>query len=212
MNSKDLANDGFNMALPDGESVWIRPVRPSDGPLLQNGMASLSPQSRLFRFFSPISKLSDEQLHYFTEVDQHNHVAWIALSQKQPEPSGLGIARFIRLQDKPNVAEFAIVIIDSYQQRGLGCILMSLLYTLAIGKDIEILRAVILPENTVMSSWLARLGAVGEYSNGCYSMNLKLPRDFSSLTLLAQQRLKENITKIAGYLSLNQSLCQPIVL
>jgi hypothetical protein len=186
----------FNMTLPDGEPICFRPINSDDRTILEKGMSSLSSQSRLFRFFSPIVKLSDEQLRYFIEVDQNNHVAWIAVSQNQPEQTGLGSARFIRSPYQPNLAEFAIVVIDGYQKRGLGVILMSLLYKLAMIKKIEILRASILLENTVMSSWLARLGAVGEYHNGNYWMNLNVSNDLSNPTTLSLKRLNYYIKNI----------------
>jgi hypothetical protein len=63
-------------------------------------------------------------LHDFTDIDQQNHVAWIALSHDETEPHGLGIARFIRIQNQLTIAELGIVVIDSYQQRGLGIVLM----------------------------------------------------------------------------------------
>ncbi len=199
--------DGINefiMTLPDGEPICLRPISSNDRTILEKGMSSLSSQSRLFRFFSPILKLSDEQLRYFTEVDQHNHVAWIAVSQNQPEQTGFGTARFIQSKYQPNLAEFAIVVIDSYQKRGLGIILMSLLYKLAMIKKIEILRASILLENTVMSSWLGRLGAVGEYDNGAYWMNLNISNDLSTLTTISLQRLSHYIKKIEEAVAKNQ--------
>ena len=171
----------FTLPLQDGELVDFRPVRQGDRETIQNGMSALSSQSRRFRFFTPISKLSDAQLRYFTEVDQHNHIAWIALAHDAPEHPGIGIARFIRIQDQPAIAEFGVVVIDSYQSRGLGTILLALLYRMASIKDIEILRSFILAENTVMSGWLGRLGAVGLYENAIIRMDLTVSRNLSSL-------------------------------
>ena len=143
---------------------------------------TLTLQSRYFRFFSPIAKLSDAQLHYFTEVDQQNHIAWIALAHDQPGHPGLGIARLIRMRNQPTMAEFAVVVLDSHQQQGLGTILMAILYRMAAIKSIQTLRGFILPENTVMSDWLARLGAVGDYENAVYRMDLAVCSDLSCLS------------------------------
>jgi GNAT superfamily N-acetyltransferase len=184
------SSKGFDMPLADGELVHFRPVRPDDISLLETGMSALSAQSRLFRFFSPISRLSAEQLRYFTDVDQQQHVAWIAVSQRQSEPTGLGIARFVRSLQQPNMAEFAIVVIDSYQQRGLGVMLMSLLYKTAISKKIEVLSAAMLLENTIMSNWLARLGAVGAYDNGSYRMDLRISSEWPELLSSSLQKLR----------------------
>ena len=173
MEDDDLGSiEKFTLPLRDGELVDFRPVKQNDKETIQKGMLALSSKSRYFRFFSPILKLSDTQLYNFTEIDQQNHVAWIALAHNEPERRGLGVARFIRIQNQPEIAEFGIVIIDSYQQRGLGNILLAVLYRMASIKGIKILRGFVLSDNKVMSSWLGRLGAVGVYENGVYRMDL----------------------------------------
>jgi GNAT superfamily N-acetyltransferase len=166
--------EGLTLPLRDGELVDFRPVKQNDKETIQKGMLALSSRSRYFRFFSPILKLSDTQLYNFTEIDQQNHVAWIALAHNEPEQRALGIARFIRRQDQPEIAEFGVVVIDSYQQRGLGTILLAVLYRMASIKGIEMLRGFVLPDNRVMSDWLGRLGAVGMYENGVYRMDLTI--------------------------------------
>ena len=172
---------GFTLPLLDGELVDFRPVRQDDRGTIQNGMSALSSQSRRFRFFTPILRLSDAQLSNFTEIDQHDHVAWIALAHDGPEHQALGIARFIRIQYNPGIAEFAMVVIDSYQKRGLGTILLAVLYHIASIKGINILRSFILAENTAMSNWLGRLGAVGVYENDIIRMDLTVYSDLTCL-------------------------------
>lgn len=173
MDGDDLGSiEEFTLPLRDGELVDFRPVKQTDKEILQKGMLALSSESRYFRFFSPISKLSDTQLCHFTEIDQQNHVAWIALAHNEAEGRGLGSARFIRIQDQPEIAEFGLVVIDSYQQRGLGSILLAVLHRMASINGIKILRAWVLPDNTVMSKWLGRLGAVNVFENDVYRMDL----------------------------------------
>ncbi len=183
MTSLELFDNGSSFALPlrDGELVDFRPVRQADREIIQHGMSELSLKSRYFRFFTPIAKLSDAQLQYFTEVDQQNHIAWIALAHDEPGHPGLGIARFIRMRNQPTMAEFAVVVLDSHQHRGLGTVLMAVLYKMASIKGMETLRGFILPENTVMSHWLGRLGAVGDYENAVYRMDLAVCSNLSCL-------------------------------
>jgi GNAT superfamily N-acetyltransferase len=189
---------GFTLPLEGGELVDFRPVRQDDRGTLQNGMSELSSRSRLFRFFTPASKLSDELLQRFTEVDQHNHVAWIAIGHDQPQHPGLGIARFIRIKNQPAIAEFAVVVIDSYQRRGVGTILMAVLYWTARTKGIEILRGFVLPENSVMLNWLGRLGAVGRYEDGIYRMDMPVRDALSSLpNTPSAQRLRDYIERLS---------------
>ncbi len=173
MDGDDLGSiEEFTLPLRDGELVDFRAVKQNDKETLQKGMLALSSKSRYFRFFSPILKLSDTQLCNFTGIDQQNHVAWIALAHNETEDRGLGIARFIRIQNQPEIAEFGVVVIDSYQQRGLGSILLAVLHRMASIKGIEILRGYVLADNTVMSKWLGRLGAVSVFENGVYRMDL----------------------------------------
>jgi RimJ/RimL family protein N-acetyltransferase len=175
MDSNNFHNfEGFTLPLRDGELVDFRPVKQNDKETIQKGMLALSSKSRYFRFFSPILKLSDTQLHDFTEIDQQNHVAWIALGHDEPEDRGLGIARFIRIQNQPEIAEFGVVVIDSYQQRGLGTILLAVLHRMASINRIDKLRGYVLADNSVMSNWLGRLGAVAVYENGLYRMDLSV--------------------------------------
>ncbi|WP_427551883.1 N-acetyltransferase family protein (plasmid) [Methylomonas sp. MS20] len=172
----------FTLPMRDGELVDFRPVRPDDKETIQQGMLALSLKSRYFRFFSPIAKLSDIQLHHFTEIDQHDHIAWIAHAHNEPEHQGVGIARFIRIQDQPTIAEFALVVIDSYQHRGLGTVLLAMLDRIASKKGIEILRGFVLADNSVMFSWLSRLGASGVCEIDRYRMDLTVNGDLFSLT------------------------------
>ena len=172
-------HNGFSLPLQDGELVDFRPVQPDDRERLQNGMSALSLQSRYFRFFTPVSKLSDALLNYLTEADQSNHVAWIATAPDEPSHPGLGIARFIRIYDQPHIAEFAVVVIETYKRRGLGRILIAILYLIAQIEGIEVLRAFVLPENTTMITWLHRLGANGKYENGIYRMDIGVCNDLS---------------------------------
>ncbi|MGR8930943.1 MAG: N-acetyltransferase family protein [Gammaproteobacteria bacterium] len=188
---------GFTTALKDGELIDVRPVRPDDWQTIQNGMYALSEQSRYFRFFSPITKLSAAQLHYFTEVDQHDHVAWIALAHDINEHPGVAIARFIRLRERPHIAEFALTVIDNYQNRGLGTLLMTVLYLLAPSHGISILRAYVLPENRLMLGWLERLGAASCFENELLQMDLTvsnalLPPAIFALSQKVRQLLVEN--------------------
>ena len=163
--------------LRDGTQVLLRPIMPNDRERIQNGMAALSPESRYFRFFTAVESLSDEQLHYLTDVDQLDHVAWIALDSSDPEYPGLGVARFIRVKEEPTVADMALTVIDAYQCRGLGTILLALLYLLAQALGIQTLRSVVVGENRAMVKWLSSLGATGSFGRGEYQLNLAVHHD-----------------------------------
>lgn len=163
--------------LRDGTPVWLRPVVPEDRERIQNGMARLSSESRYFRFFTTSPRLSEQQLRYFSEVDQENHVAWIGLDLADPRHPGLGITRFTRSRGEPTLAEMAFVVVDAYQQRGLGTVLLALLYLLAEARAVEVLRAVVLGENFRVWHWLGSLGAKESCEAGEYRLDLRVYRD-----------------------------------
>jgi GNAT superfamily N-acetyltransferase len=109
--------------LRDGTPVRLRLVRPEDKALIVEGWSHLSPESRYRRFLSGRADLKPSELRYLTEVDGVDHVALGAISADQA-PRGLGIARFLRLAGRPDVAEAAIVVVDDMQRKGLGRLLL----------------------------------------------------------------------------------------
>jgi GNAT superfamily N-acetyltransferase len=170
-------NAPFQLTLQNGTHVLLRPVMPEDREGIQNGMAALSPESRYFRFFTSAPRLSDQQLRYFSEVDQRDHVAWLALDASNSKHPGVGVARFVRVKEEPTVAEMALTVIDAGQRRGVGTILLALLYLLAGIHGLQTLRAVVVGENTTMLRWLRGLGATGSCERGEYRLNLTVHRD-----------------------------------
>jgi GNAT superfamily N-acetyltransferase len=109
---------------------------------------------------APIQRLSGDQLHYLTELDHRDHMAWGAVDPADPDERGLGIARYVRLPDEPEVAEAAVAVIDEFQTRGLGTILLGVLSRSAMENGIRTFRAYVLEENAPMLGIIRDLGAV----------------------------------------------------
>ena len=84
------------------------------------GLQALSPLSRYRRFLAPKPRLSPSELRYLTEVDGRDHVALVAVAPRTPPTAWSGVGRFVRLAEAPDTAEFAIVVADDWQGRGLG--------------------------------------------------------------------------------------------
>lgn len=110
------------VVLADGSVVVIREVQAEDAPLLADGFARLSYESRQLRFLTSKPKLTAAELRYLTEIDHHNHEAFGALNLK--DGRGLGIARYIRDPEHPERAEVAVTVVDDWQRRGLGAELL----------------------------------------------------------------------------------------
>jgi RimJ/RimL family protein N-acetyltransferase len=136
------------IVLRDGSAVLIRPVQAADAPLLRDGFARLSPQSRQLRFLSPKQELSTAELRYFADVDHHDHEALGALSTI--DGRGVGVARFIRSAHDHEAAEIAVTVVDTWQGRGLGSALLAKLSDRAQQEGISRLTATVAVDNIPM--------------------------------------------------------------
>ena len=147
---------GSLVELRDGSQVLIRQVHREDMPMLEEGISRLSAESRQFRFLSDKRRLSPTELRYFTHIDHHNHEALGA--RDTVDGRGLGIARFIRDPDNPEVAELAIAVVDDWHRRGLGSELLSQLFVRAREEGICRFTALVADNNEAMTALLPRLG------------------------------------------------------
>ena len=138
-----------------GEAFSVRPVHPDDKWTLADAFTRLSPETRYNRFLIPSERLSNSQLAYLTELDFQDHVAWGVIDADQP----VAIARFIRLAEMPEAADFAITVFDTHQGRGIGPMLMGILAASAISRGIREFHFDVLTQNGPMLSLLARFGA-----------------------------------------------------
>jgi RimJ/RimL family protein N-acetyltransferase len=131
--------------LRDGGSVLLRPLRPSDRELYLRGFEHLSATSRYMRFFSPKLRLSATELHYFLDVDHHDHEALVAIDLQTGE--GIGVARYVREHDRPGAADVSVTVVDEHQGRGLGAVLLEAVAARAAEEGVERLTAMVLADN-----------------------------------------------------------------
>jgi RimJ/RimL family protein N-acetyltransferase len=144
------------ITLRSGQRVLVRALRPDDGPGLAEAFEQLSEASRYRRFFTVKPHLSEQSLAYFTDVDHHDHEALVAVA---PDSGQLvGVTRFIRDPREPDQAEVAVTVIDSWQRRGLGTVLLRELAQRAAEEGIRHFTAEILAENQPMLTLARRLG------------------------------------------------------
>jgi RimJ/RimL family protein N-acetyltransferase len=143
--------------LRDGSRVLIRPVHRDDAPLLQEGFSRLSAESRRLRFLVDKPKLSPKELHYFTQIDHHDHEAIGA--RDAADGRGVGVARFIRDRSNPSVAEVAIAVVDDWQQRGVATELLRRLFSRARQEGVRSFTALVAEENEGVIGLMRELGA-----------------------------------------------------
>ena len=148
MGVRLAAMRGNRVLLHDGSTVLIRKVQSGDAPLLAEGFARLSYESRQLRFLTGKPKLTPAELRYFTEVDHHDHEALGALNPV--DGRGLGIARFIRHAEDREGAEVAVTVVDDWQHRGLGTALLSRLADRARQEGIRHFTALVAADNAAV--------------------------------------------------------------
>jgi RimJ/RimL family protein N-acetyltransferase len=167
--------------LRDGTSITIRPVVESDREELHRAFVALSPESRYLRFLHGGVEPTEEMLTYLTNVDQQDHVALAATmtSSDLKSERGIGIARFIRLEDAPDTAEAAVTVVDDMHRRGVGTALLRELLRAAHARGIRSIRANVLADNTTIRSILDRARASvvpnSECGDGTLSYDLPIP-------------------------------------
>jgi GNAT superfamily N-acetyltransferase len=147
--------------LGDGTRVTLRSIQPEDAAELRRGFTRLSSRSRYQRFLGGVPELTDAMVTYLTQVDGADHVAIVAATDSLDLKTevGLGVARFVRLQDEPEVAEAAVTVADDVQGKGIGRLLLTALATLAVERGVRVFRGEVLAENTRMCRLLEELGA-----------------------------------------------------
>lgn len=153
-------DDGFRArhTLRDGAEVVLRTMRRSDQELLARGFERLSERSRYQRFLSLKPALSGRELDYLVDVDNQDHLAVGALVERADGPQGVGVARFVRYEDDPEVAEVAVAVIDDYQGLGLGRLLLSYLVVAARERGIRAFHADCFSMNHPMRALFDEIG------------------------------------------------------
>lgn len=135
--------------LANGQRVRLRLLRPSDARKLVSGFRKLSPESRYRRFFTQFDELPRAVLEHLTAVDGSDHVALAAAKRDAAgrERAIVGVARFIRYAEEPDIAEASVAVIDALQRQGLGGLLCKRLISAAAERGVRRFRTHLLAEN-----------------------------------------------------------------
>ncbi|MDN5842760.1 MAG: GNAT family N-acetyltransferase [Alcaligenaceae bacterium] len=153
-----------SMTFDDGQDWLLRPIRPEDAVLLQEFVRDLSDESRYMRFISMMRELTPRMLARYTRIDYDRELALLATIQvPNPENRGLlreriiGFAHYLRNADGMG-AEYALVIADDWQRRGLGAQLMRGLIRAARRQGLGYIDGVVLAGNRPMLGLMTHLG------------------------------------------------------
>ena len=132
--------------LAGGTRVVLRPITADDKARLGAAFGRLSPETARRRFLAPKTRLTGAELRYLTEIDGDDHVAILAVMADDPGFI-VGVGRSVRLTDRPDAAEVAVVIGDPWQGQGLGTHLGLVLADIARAHGIRRFTASLLSDN-----------------------------------------------------------------
>ena len=154
---QNASKQPVEVTLRDGTRVTIRPIGPQDAQREQAFVRGLSPESRYFRFMTTLRELSPEMLDRFTHPDPVRELALVALVDEGGAPKQVGVARCAAGAASQG-CEFAIVVADAYQGRGLGTRLMQELIARARACGVPRIEGLVLAANHAMLELMQALG------------------------------------------------------
>jgi acyl-CoA synthetase (NDP forming)/RimJ/RimL family protein N-acetyltransferase len=187
-----------DIVAADGGTVHLRPITPEDAEGLVGLMDRSSEQTRYFRFFGPMSRLSDKDLHRFTHVDHVDRVAFVLLLGDQL----IGVGRYDRTPGTDE-AEVAFLIEDAHQGRGLGSVLLEHLSAAARERGIERFVAEVLAQNNRMVRVFLDAGyqAVRSYEDGVVHLTFPIAQTETALAVAYEREQRSESRSIARLLT-----------
>lgn len=149
-----------HLQLDDGAHVTLRPIRPEDEDLLIAFHSTLSEESVRFRYLSPLpleTRVAHQRLVRICFSDYEREIAIVVEHGKATARKIVAVGRLNRLQNRDE-AEFAVVVSDAWQRRGLGTLLLETLIRIGRAEKIEHITGTILQSNHAMLSLCRRFG------------------------------------------------------
>lgn len=143
--------------LSDGTEVILRPIKPEDEPLEEELLSTLSREATRTRFFSIVKDITHDMLTRFCNIDYDREMAIVAELKDDRRKRIIGIARII-VEGDFSSGEWAVLVHDSYQGKGLGYKLVDLMIGIAQDKGLEEIYAIVLSDNEKMLRVGRKLG------------------------------------------------------
>jgi acetyltransferase len=143
--------------LADGTKLTLRHIASADAAREQAFVHGLSAQSSYLRFHGTLKDLSKKDLKKFTEPNSRNEVALIVVHSGETGEEEIGVARYVIDPDRAN-CEFAIVVADAWQKRGIGTRLMNALIKHLQVSGVKRISGYVLKGNSAMRKFISQMG------------------------------------------------------
>jgi acyl-CoA synthetase (NDP forming)/GNAT superfamily N-acetyltransferase len=187
-----------DIVAADGGTVHLRPICPEDADGINGLMERSSDQTRYYRFFGPMKRLSEKDLHRFTHVDHVDRVAFVVLLGDQI----VAVGRFDRYPGTDD-AEVAFLVEDAHQGRGLGSVLLEHLAAAARERGIKNFVAEVLAQNSRMVRVFQDAGYASErsYEDGIVHLTFPIQQTEDALAVAYEREQRSESRSIARLLT-----------
>ena len=158
-------------------SIFFRPVKQTDEPLMKEFFYSFSNKSFYQRFFTHQVAMPHSKLQHLVNPDYDEEMALTALIKKEDREFIIAVGRYY-LDRATNMAEIAFIVHDDYQRKGIGTFLFQYLIEIAQKRGIRGFKAEILAENTIMLHVIHKCG---------YPVQSKLEDDSYAVSIIFER-------------------------
>lgn len=148
----------WNETLEDGAKVQIRPMTIADLDRERSFVASLSPETKHFRFLAGVNQLSEQELAHLCDVDQDQDMAFVATVDDGNEVTQVGVSRYASEHPSSKDCEIAVTVADTWQRKGIGTSLLRHLIDYAKSRGVQSLYSIELADNPRMRRLADKFG------------------------------------------------------
>ncbi len=184
-----------DVLLRDGRAAHIRPIRTEDRELFLEFYDRVSDESKYYRFFSPMPRLSERDTERFITVDNVDRVAFVLTLQDQI----IAVGRYDLI--KPGEAEVAFLVEDRHQGRGIGQLLLEHLAQAGRERNVERFVAEVLPDNTRMIQTFRDAGyrVASEYEEGILQLEFSIEPTETAIGLMSVREHRAEAASIERF-------------
>lgn len=189
-----------DVVLRDGSVAQLRPITPADADALHRFHEAQSDESIYLRFFAPIKRLSNKEVHRFANVDYQERVALVLTAGEDL----VGIARFDRLDGVAgHTAEVAFNVSDRFQGRGVGSVLLEHIAAIGQEEGVERFVADVLPQNRKMLSVFKDAGyeVTHRFDDGVVELGFDIRPTEQSEQVRAEREQRAESTSVKALLA-----------
>jgi acetyltransferase len=164
-----------NIALASGARVFVRPIRPEDGPMHRRFIERVTPDDLRFRLLGATRDIPPSETARLTQIDYDREMAFVATTEVDGEEEIVAVVRTVTNPDNTK-ADFAILVRSDQKRHRLGSLLMEKMIRYCRGRGTGEIVGQVLVDNSAMLRMTEKLGFRAEMTakGDRYIVRLKL--------------------------------------